>query len=197
MATQSNRFKKSDTRSREKHTRLLKSKLEANEEENVPEKGDQPDNKTIMRNDKDSDLKKEKRLLVKKTRGGLLVEQVLEYSDGMKRPILDVTIRLTTANRGKRKENGLVESAYLLRLEVIKAAPNVKVEGFQLGPWNGDGLNLDQGGLIVCDPLWTGFQPKSTEIKGRLLLKDTSRKRLVDLPWKTEAVIPGADPYAG
>lgn len=184
--------------SRESQTKILKEKLEPEQSDKQESSGNEetaaPDKRS-----KNTEPTKQTETLPslssKKIRGGVIVEQVLTYSPGKNKPVVELKIKLTTALRGKRKRDGLSESAYLLRMEVLGASEGTKVEGFQLGPWNGEKLNLDKGGIIVCEPVWTGFQPFTGSVKGRIILHDTQRHRLIDLPWSTEGTTPGAEPY--
>lgn len=134
---------------------------------------------------------------VKKGHQSLTVEQTLQFSPGKGKPVVSAEIRLTTAQRGKRKSDGLSEAAYLLRLEVLSASEAVKVEGLRLGPWQLQDLQLEPGSLHVAPPVWAGFQPSLGTARGRIFLGDALRNRLLDLPLETEAVIPGPEAMAG
>jgi len=136
-------------------------------------------------------------MLVKKFRDGLIVEQTLQYTPGKGKPIVYAQIRLTTVLRGKRKNDGLTEAAYLLRLEVLTTSEAARVEGIHLGPWQLNDLNLEAGSIFIAEPLWAGFQPRFGQIKGRFFLGDTVRNQLLDLPLKTEAVVPGPEAFLG
>ncbi|MBN1595552.1 hypothetical protein JW933_06465 [candidate division FCPU426 bacterium] len=135
------------------------------------------------------------RIAVKRIRDGVTVEQTVQYLPAKGKPAVFATVRLTTSMRGKRKTDGLAEAAYLLRLEVMAASEAVRLEGLRLGPWQLHDLSLETHGLLVTEPLWTGFQPLYGPIKGRLILGDTLRNRLLDLPFHTEATIPGPEPF--
>lgn len=130
---------------------------------------------------------------VKKGHQSLTVEQTLQFSSGKGKPIISAEIRLTTALRGKRKTDGLSEAAYLLRLEVLSASEAVKIEGLRLGPWQLQDLQLEAGTLHVASPVWAGFLPSQGVARGRILLGDTLRNRLLDLPLETEAITPGPE----
>jgi hypothetical protein len=97
--------------------------------------------------------------------------------------------------RGKRRNDGLTEAAYLLRIEVLASSEAVRVEGICLGPWQLNDLKLESGSVYICHPLWAGFSPQSGPVKGRILIGDTVRNRLLDLPFQTEAVIPGPEVF--
>jgi hypothetical protein len=131
---------------------------------------------------------------VQRTRQAVRIEQELVYHPGPSKPLVTLTLRLTTACRGRRKQDGLVQAAYLLRLEVLAASEGARLEGFKLGPWNFSDLDLEAGSIHVTEPLWTGFQPASGRWRGRVLIGDRPRHRLLDLPWDTEALVPGAEP---
>jgi len=136
----------------------------------------------------------EEKLQIKKIRDGLIVEQNVTYTPGPKKPIMHMYCRLSTAVRGVRKSDGLIERAFLLRLELLKLSPNLKVAGFQLGPWQATDLDMDIGSIFLTPPLWTGFKADAGAIAGRLLLKDLNRHRMIDIPWKTNVVMPGVEP---
>jgi hypothetical protein len=121
----------------------------------------------------------------------LIATQTVVYSEGQARPQLEARLRLTTAFNGKRKQDGLVEIAYLLRLEVLACSSAIRVEGLKLGPWQFSDLKLEAGGIYLAKPVWTAFQPHSGAVNGRVYLGDCKRHRLIDLPFKTEAIIPG------
>lgn len=135
--------------------------------------------------------------IVKKYRDGVILEQMVQYVPGKGKPIVHARVRLTTAIRGKRKQDGLIEAAYLLRLEVLETSQAVRVEGLQLGPWQMQDLNLETGSLYLAAPLWTGFQPYFGPVKARVIIGDVARNRLLDLPLKITAVIPGPEPFGG
>ncbi len=190
MAVQ-NRLIKGDARSRTKHSRLLKNKLSP-----APEKDVQP---PVFENDiRDQPAmpvaESSQQLKQKKYRQAVEVEQALSHHFGPRKPVLEITLKLTTALRGKRQQDGLAEGGYMFRLEVLKTSPDLKLAGFQLGPWKAENLEMEPGAIFLHPPLWAGFQAKTGTVKGRLLLKDMTRHRLVDLPWKTEAVVPGPEP---
>ncbi len=200
MALQ-NRATKSNVRSRARHTRLLKNKLSPGD--STAEKDITGDN-IGMKGTLSAVPETEGRtanvvtggpagLKIKRSRQAVEVEQDLSHSFGPNKPILEITLKLTTALRGQRKHEGLVENGYLFRLEVVHVSPDLKLAGFQLGPWSAQGLDLDQGAIYIHPPLWAGFQARSGPIKGRVLLQDLTRHRLVDLPWKTEALVPGPE----
>ncbi len=135
--------------------------------------------------------------LVKKKRNSLTIEQVVQYSGKRGCPVVNAEIRLTTAWQGQRKQDGLSETAYLMRLEILSLSGEAKVEGFSLGPWQVDNLKLETGSIYIAEPIWAGFQPFSGTITGRLLINDTERNQLLDLPWQTESVVPGPEPCSG
>ena len=136
-------------------------------------------------------------LVVKKKRNSIMVEQVVQYSGKKGCPVVNAEIRLTTAWRGQRKADGLSETAYLMRLEILSLSGEAKVEGFSLGPWQVDSLKLELGSIYIAEPIWAGFQPFSGPITGRLLINDTERNQLLDLPWQTEGIVPGPEPCSG
>ncbi len=135
--------------------------------------------------------------IVHRGRHAVTVETTLNFSRGGDGPSISLALRLTTALRGQRRQNGVEEAAYLLRLELLQGTPGVKLEGFSLGPWQADGLNLEPGSILVPEPIWAGFAPGLQTTRGRVLLADGSRNRLLDLPWRVTAVVPGTEPLAG
>jgi hypothetical protein len=82
----------------------------------------------------------------------------------------------------------------LFRLEVVKTSAGIKLEGFSLGPWHANGLDLEGGNIFVAEPLWTGFQVIAGKIRGRIRFVDHVRQCVLDLPWATEALVPGPEP---
>lgn len=132
---------------------------------------------------------------VQRARQTIRIEQELAHRPGPGKPIVSLTLRLTTACRGRRKQDGLTQAAYLLRLEVLAGSEGARLEGCKLGPWNLSGLELEPGSLYIAEPLWTGFQPSGGRWRGRVLIGDRPRHRLLDLPWETEALVPGAEPF--
>jgi hypothetical protein len=134
--------------------------------------------------------------VIARTKISLRVEQRLVYRPGLGRAWVTVELRLTTALRGLRKIDAYTEAGYLFRLEVLKISPGIKVEGFSLGPWRTERLGMERGNIFVADPLWTGFQAAAGNIRGRIFLVDAKRKCVLDLPWNTEALVPGPEPYA-
>lgn len=134
---------------------------------------------------------------VKRGRNLCTIEQELRQSAGLGQPMASVRLRLTTACRGSRKLDGLQETAYLLRLEVLELSRSVRLEGFSLGPWSAENLKLEPGAIFLAEPLWTSFPPRTGILEGRLLLEEVEHNRLLDLPWPTEAVVPGSEPYTG
>lgn len=129
-----------------------------------------------------------------RTRSSLVLAQTLVQRLGIGRPWAVVELKITTALRGTRQVEGLTETAYLFRLEVVKTSPGVKLEGFNLGPWRAEGLDLEAGNIFVAEPLWTGFQAQAGKLRGRIRLADTVRQSLLDCPWVTEALVPGPEP---
>lgn len=136
-------------------------------------------------------------VVVKKFREGIIIEQSVEYVAGKGKPVICAKIRLTTALRGKRKTDGLIEGAYILRLEVLAGSRAVKVEGLRLGPWQIDDMQLETGSVYLAEPIWAGFQPVSGSCNGRIHIGDVDLKRLLDLPLNTVAVLPGPEPFSG
>lgn len=132
---------------------------------------------------------------VQRTRQTIQIEQEIAYRPGPGKPLVTLTVRLTTACRGRRKQDGLAQTAYLLRLEVKDASEGARLEGFKLGPWDFSDLELEAGSIHVAEPLWAAFQPASGRRRGRMLIGDRPRHRLLDLPWETEALFPGAEPF--
>jgi hypothetical protein len=129
-----------------------------------------------------------------RTRTSLVVLQTLVQRLGQGRPLMVVKLKLSTALRGARKVDGLSEAAYLFRLEVVKTSGAVKLEGFNLGPWRAEGLDLEGENIFVAEPLWTGFQSQTGKLKGRIRFADTLRQVVLDVPWATEAIVPGPEP---
>jgi hypothetical protein len=130
-----------------------------------------------------------------RTRTSLVVAQVLVHRRGPGKPLLVAELKLSTALRGNRKTDALVETAYLFRLEIVKTSAAIKLEGFSLGPWRAEGLDLEGGNIFVAEPLWTGFQPVAGKVHGRIRFADTVRQCVLDLPWNTEALVPGPEPW--
>jgi len=135
--------------------------------------------------------------VVSRKRDCLIVEQVLQHRPGPGKPLASVELRLTTALRGQRRQDGLIQAAYLLRLEILNLSPGARVEGFSLGPWRSEGLALEVGSIAVPEPFWSAFQPRSGHAYGRLLLADTPRNRLLDFPWAVEGILPSPEPFPG
>jgi hypothetical protein len=135
--------------------------------------------------------------VISKTRTLLIVEQSLEYTPTQGHPAVRVELRLTTAIRGLRKQDGLTQAAYLLRLEIIQLSSGMQVAGFSLGPWGTGELGLERGSQAVPEPLWTAFQPQSGHVHGRVQVADLGRNRILDLPWRTEGILPGPEPFPG
>jgi hypothetical protein len=154
------------------------------------------DGKEPKSGQKAPEIKPESRV-VKKKRNSLAVEQVVQYSGKKGCPVVSAEIRLTTAWRGQRKHDGMSETGYLMRLEILGTSGEAKVEGFSLGPWQVDNLKLETGSIYISEPIWAGFQPFAGVITGRLLINDTERNQLLDLPWKTEGIVPGPEPCSG
>ncbi|MCD4812230.1 hypothetical protein K8S19_00835 [bacterium] len=132
---------------------------------------------------------------LKKIRDGMIVEQTVAYNPGKGKPIIYVRFRLTTAVRGKKKQDFMQTAAYLLRLEILDASEGAVVEGLFLGPWQITGLVLEPGAIHIAEPLWAGFQARQGENKGRIYLGDTVRNRVLDIPIKVSVVIPGPDAF--
>lgn len=130
-------------------------------------------------------------------RTSLQLEQTLTYAPGTGRDGASVEVKLTTACRGQRKQDGLVQVGYLMRLEVVTLSPGLRVEGFSLGPWQAEGLCLEAGAIVTPDPVWAAFQPATGALRGRLRVADTIRRRLLDLPWRTMGLVPGPEPFPG
>ena len=130
-----------------------------------------------------------------RTRTSLVMSQTLVQRRGPGQPLLVVELKLSTALRGSRKADALTETAYLFRLEVVKTSAAVKLEGFSLGPWQAEGLDLEAGNIFVAEALWTGFQPLTGKIRGRIRLADARQQCVLDLPWNTEALVPGPEPW--
>ncbi len=134
--------------------------------------------------------------VISKSRTTCLVEQRLVHSYGLGQPMVTLKLRLSTAVRGQRNQEGCIEVGYLFRLEVLQASPAIQVEGFSLGPWRAERVSMDVGNIFVADPLWAAFQAHTGRIHGRILLLDVKRKCVLDLPWETEALVPGPEPHA-
>lgn len=183
--------------SRVKQSKFLKDKLISDQQLEAVQSNQTTSAATINLNQQADRDHLQENLKIKKIRNGLIVEQNVTYTPGANKPVFQVDCRLTTAVRGLKQNDDLTESAYLLRLEMIKLSPNLKVAGFQLGPWQVTALDLDKGSIYLAQPFWSGFQPVAGLVSARLLITDLSRHRLVDLPWQTHAVCPGADPYNG
>ncbi|MEW6516133.1 MAG: hypothetical protein AB1439_04425 [candidate division FCPU426 bacterium] len=130
---------------------------------------------------------------VQRTRNSIRVEQEVSYHPGAGQPLVSLVLGLTTACRGRRKQDGLTQLAYVLRLEVLSASEGARLEGFKLGPWSAEDLGLETGSIHVAEPVWAAFQPASGRCHGRLLIGDRPRRRLLDLPWASEALVPGAE----
>jgi hypothetical protein len=147
----------------------------------------------------DSDMQEEDvaQVVVKKIRDGIISEQSVEYVAGKGKPIIFAKIKMTTVLRGKRKNDGLIEGAYLLRIEVLDISRAARVEGLRLGPWQVDGMQLETGSVYLAEPIWTVFQPETLECTARIHIGDVDRKRLLDLPLHTQAMLPGAEPFSG
>lgn len=135
--------------------------------------------------------------VISRSRTSLQLEQTLSYAPGMGRDGASVSVRLTTACRGQRKPDGLVQVGYLLRLEVLSLSPGLHLEGFSLGPWQAEGLSLEAGAIVTPDPVWASFQSATGTLQGRLRVEDTLRRRLLDLPWRTVGLVPGPEPFPG
>lgn len=132
---------------------------------------------------------------VQRTRQTVRIDQELTYHPGPGKPLVSLSLRLTTACRGRRKQDGLVQTAYLLRLEVLAASEGARLEGCKLGLWHLSELDLEPGSVHVAEPVWAAFQPASGRWRGRVLIGDRPRHRLLDLPWDTEALVPGSEPF--
>jgi hypothetical protein len=134
--------------------------------------------------------------IVEKSKTVVTLEQTVVYNPGKGRPIINVQLRLTTAIAGQRKQDGLAETAYLLRLEVVAAGGRAQVEGYCLGPWHAENQHWEAGSIYISQPFWASFQPQAGLLKGRIYIYDIERNRLLDLPWKTEGIFPGIKPLA-
>ncbi len=130
---------------------------------------------------------------VRKGRNSLTLEQVLEYRPGKGAERWHVRVRLTTSARGLRKRDGLSETAYLLRLEILSASPGFLVAGISLGPWQVQDLALAEGSLWMPEPLWTAFQPVNRRQRGAVRVLDTDHHRILDWPWQVECILPGVE----
>jgi len=133
--------------------------------------------------------------MLTRTRTSLVLTQTLVARRGAGQTLLNVELKLSTAQRGSRKADGLTESAYLFRLEMVKTSPGIQLEGFSLGPWRAESLDLEGGSIFVAEPLWTGFAPLTGKVRGRIRFADTVRQCVLDLPWNTEALVPGPEPW--
>jgi hypothetical protein len=134
---------------------------------------------------------------VARTRTLLQLEQTLSCVPAPGQARVTVTLRLTTACRGQRKTDGMVQAGFLMRLEVLSLSAGARVEGFSLGPWQAEGLSLETGSIVTPEPIWAAFQPRSGVLQGRLLLADLTRHRVLDLPWRTEGLVPGPEAFPG
>lgn len=135
--------------------------------------------------------------IVVRNKTTLIVEQTVEYHPGRGGPVLSAEVRLTTAVRGKRKQDGVSLAAYLLRLEVLRLSPGLRVAGISLGPWQASEVELERGSILEPDLIWSAFQPGHGPARGRLLLDDSAQNRVLDLPWRTEGILPGSEPFSG
>jgi hypothetical protein len=127
----------------------------------------------------------------------LITEQTLEYKAGPGRPVIQAVLRLSTAVKGQRQADGVTQAGYWLRLEIVRLSEGVRLAGFSLGPWQAEKLNLEKGSIALPDPVWSAFRPRTGKIAGRVLLADGARQRLLDLPWHTEGIVPGPEPFPG
>jgi hypothetical protein len=130
-----------------------------------------------------------------RSRTSLVLAQTLVQRRAPGQPLLVAELKLSTALRGSRKVDGLTEAAYLFRLEVVKTSAHLKLEGFSLGPWQAERLDLEGGNIFVAEPLWAGFQALTGKLGGRIRFTDTARQCVLDFPWHTEALVPGPEPW--
>lgn len=118
----------------------------------------------------------------------------LEHSYGPGKAVVQAGLRLTTAVAGERRERGLREKAFLLRLEVARVSPGIRLGDFCLGPWKAEKLNLEAGGLWLPEAVWSAFEPCAGNLPGRAVLLDSLRRKRLDLPWDVEGIFPGFMP---
>lgn len=133
--------------------------------------------------------------VVSRQRALWVVEQTVSHAPASGRPAVEIRLRLSTAVRGSRKENGLTQAAYLLRLELLGRRDGLSVEGFTLGPWRADDLRLETGSIHLAEALWSAFSPRQGKLRGRLRIREAGRNRTWDLPWPTEGLAPGPEPF--
>lgn len=133
-------------------------------------------------------------MVLDESRSHVTVQQELQYSR-KREAMVSARIRLTTAVRGRRSQAGCSQAGYVLRLEVLSLTPGARVEGFTLGLWHVQNLALEAGSVVCPDIIWAGFQPTSALLQGRFLIADDLKHRLLDLPWKTQGIIPGIEPF--
>ena len=132
---------------------------------------------------------------IKNTKKSLTLKQKISYIPRPGQVWLEVEFYLTTAYYvSRKKDSRLNEIAYMLRLEILNISKGVRWVGFNLGPWQVEDLNLEKGSIFFAEPLWLAFRPACEVRKGRCLLLDIYKNRLLDLPWETKIFVPGIIP---
>jgi|GEM_PF-6878228 len=180
------------TLSREEHSKLLTGSLRSAKspkpEPLMPEPPLRPAEPEMIPPVQDADKPWSE---VQQSRQSITLEQPFQYNPGSNRPMVSVKVRLTTAHVGERRERGMAEAVYVLRLEVLEASGEACVEGFALGPWQVANQAWGPGAVYVAEPLLAGFGPQFGPLQGRIQIYDQERNRLLDMPWQTEGIFPG------